>query len=349
MTDKEKAVSEVEEKQTNIEKDAELKGEFSSFADAAVIFNTLSDKDSEAQTEPSVGEESFLTLTDIYADDTEDAPSPIGEIIAEHERSEKIPSPDVIFKKAESDGEPIEEDADSSEPPSEDEHIAEGDEVSEESPEEEIYADEDGQYTLTTHEHEGTADLSEQPISEEAVESGKYDPKKPRKADHRFELVELFVFTLAAVLLVTTFFFKHTVVDGISMENTLSHGDHLIISDLFYTPKRGDIIVCEDYTTAIRKPIVKRVIAVAGDTIKITESGEVYVNGELITEDYVYIDGFFAYEPIEREVLPGEIFVMGDHRNHSTDSRHIGNISTDAVLGKVLIRIYPFADFGVVH
>ncbi len=216
---------------------------------------------------------------------------------------------------------------------------------SEESYESDENLDGDGQYTLG--ELELQSEISDKYFAEE--EMPEYDPKKPRRIDGRFDLVELFVFTLLAVMIVTTFFFRHTVVDGASMQNTLQEGEHLIISDLFYTPKRGDIIVCEDYTTDIHKPIVKRVIAVAGDHIVVKESGEVFVNGSLLEEDYVFIDGMGMKYDINQIVGEGEIFVMGDHRNVSQDSRAIGTISTDSVLGKVILRFYPFDKFGTVN
>ncbi len=184
---------------------------------------------------------------------------------------------------------------------------------------------------------------------EEEKEQEPYNPEKPRRIDTRFDFIELFVFTLAIVMLITSFIFRHSIVEGPSMENTLFEGEHLIISDLFYTPEYGDIIVCQDYTTNIKTPIVKRVIALGGDRVKITKAGDIYINGELLLEGYVYIDDRgFEYKAIELTVPEGEIFVMGDHRNESTDSRdpHVGTISVDAVLGKVLLRIYPLDRFG---
>jgi signal peptidase I len=210
--------------------------------------------------------------------------------------------------------------------------------------------EDDGQYTFE--------DLAPHSDASDKIYEKKdnYDPKKPRKIDGRFDIVELFVFTLLAVMIVTSFFFRHSIVKGESMENTLHDGEHLIISDFLYTPERGDIIVCEDHTAEVSTPIVKRVIAIGGDRIKITADGEVYVNGELIDEsDYVYIDAYakphYRYTPLEMTVPKGELFVMGDHRNNSTDSRDLiklGTISEDAVLGKVLLRFYPISKFGTV-
>ena len=188
----------------------------------------------------------------------------------------------------------------------------------------------------------------EDEVSEEAPEDKEYDPDAPRKIDTRFDFIELVVFTLAIVMFITSFVFRHSIVVGASMENTLYEGERLIISDLFYTPDYNDIIVFEDFSTDIRKPIVKRVIALENDTVKITED-TVYVNGEPILEGYVFIDEKnYEYEPLEIQVPPGKLFVMGDHRNESTDSRDFGCISEDSVLGVVLVRFYPIDRFGKV-
>lgn len=187
-----------------------------------------------------------------------------------------------------------------------------------------------------------------------------------------FDFVELFVFTLVAVLIITTFFVRQSVVEGNSMLGTLHDGDNLLISDFLYEPKPGDIVVCEDYSTKLKKPIIKRVIATSGQTVRITPHA-VIVNGRTLDEPYVYTDvlGYkydvsiphavfrenaeeysLKYEPgyyYEIVVPEGEIFVLGDHRNDSTDSRILGTIDTDTVLGRVLIRFYPFDKFGTVN
>lgn len=200
----------------------------------------------------------------------------------------------------------------------------------------------------------------------------RYDPENPRRVDYIFDFIELFIFTLVAVLLATTFFVRHSVVEGESMLATLNDGDTVIISNLFYTAERGDIIVVEDYTTILDKPIVKRVIGIGGDHIRVREEG-IYVNGKLLDEPYVYTDlpGYtynvyptdslvsamkdnktFSFQfgvSYEFVVPEGELFVLGDHRNNSTDSRAIGTVRCDAVLGRVLFRIFPFDVFGEVE
>ena len=191
---------------------------------------------------------------------------------------------------------------------------------------------------VATHGTDGnTEPLPCEPTSTERV----------RAAQSVFDFVELLVLTLAAVLLITSFLFRHSVVDGASMESTLRDGDHLIISSAFYEPRIGDIIVFEDYTTKHKKPLVKRIIATAGQTVTVLSDTEVLVDGELITggfTDGVSTEYSYPMEPVT--VSEGCVFVMGDHRNNSTDSRRFGEISVDSILGKVLLRVYPLRDFG---
>ena len=184
----------------------------------------------------------------------------------------------------------------------------------------------------------------------------KYDPEKPRAIDWIFDFAEMMVFVLLTVFILTSFVFKHARVEGDSMNNTLQSSDHLIISDLFYTPKRGDIIVFDGSNKFSESHvIVKRIIGLPGDTveIKLTDKGEIiaYVNGKPLDgeEDYAYhskIGAATLCKPVT--VGEGEVFVMGDNRYNSLDSRLIGTINMDAILGKVLFRIYPFSSFGKV-
>ena len=216
-------------------------------------------------------------------------------------------------------------------------------------------------------------DESVKPISQDKPKAD--DAKKERPIDSRFDFLELFVFTMVAVLILTTFVFRHSIVDGGSMEKTLFDGEHLIISDFFYTPKRGDVIVFQDYSKAeyskdLTVPLVKRIIAIGGDTIRVYRDGRVYVNDmqtPLDESEYVYsrlnvwhIESFygreipnFTFYPshkfpdyIECTVPEGEVFVMGDHRDASTDSRVFGTVKESAILGRVLFRFYPFEVFG---
>ena len=215
-------------------------------------------------------------------------------------------------------------------------------EYSEEEPE--IYSlnffeSEEEESENTHHEEEEEPEEKEEP----------YDPKKPRRIDTRFDFVELFVFTLVFVLFITSFIFRHSVVVGGSMENTLFEGERLLISDLFYTPEYGDIIVFQDTETGIKGAVVKRIIGLPGDVIEVYENGSIYRNGVLLIEEYIFIDGKNPQDNSVFTVGEGEYFVMGDHRNNSEDSRSFGTIKEDSILGRVLFRFYPFERFGKVE
>jgi signal peptidase I len=166
-----------------------------------------------------------------------------------------------------------------------------------------------------------------------------------------FTSVELLAVAAAAVLLFFTFVARITVVEGGSMENTLAGGDKLIVSDIFYTPERGDIVIIQSPTVNGGEAIVKRVIAVGGDTVAIKHDG-VYVNGERLSETdgslgYTAEDcTYLAKAPIK--VKEGHVYVLGDHRSVSYDSRSFGTVDERAVIGKVLLRVSPFSSFGTV-
>lgn len=125
----------------------------------------------------------------------------------------------------------------------------------------------------------------------------------------------------------------------------------MIVSDLGYTPERGDVIVVNKETFSIG-PIVKRVIAVGGDTVDINfATGEVFVNGEVLDEPYINEPTYTA-EGMEfpLTVPEGQLFLLGDNRNGSSDSRdpRIGLVDERYVIGHVLAVIFPFSSFGVV-
>lgn len=204
-------------------------------------------------------------------------------------------------------------------------------------------------------------EIEEEPAAEskeqerhESRDAEKYDEKAPRRVDARFDFVELFTTMMVVIMLLSAFVFRHSVVDGGSMEETLYDREHLIISNLFYEPKQYDIIVCEDYSTGLKKPIIKRVIATEGQTVRVESMDVVYVDGELVDTSFIFIDGeeelaVSMKYPIECVVPEGEVFVMGDHRNNSLDSRLLGTIDEDTILGKVVLRFYPFDRFGKVE
>ena len=227
------------------------------------------------------------------------------------------------------------------------------------------------QFSIITEDN-GDAQFFVEDSEDEKITNYTEKQKEPQKEKSRlidtvFDFLELFIFTLVAVLVFTTFFFRHSVVEGDSMMNTLQDGETLIISNLFYKPSQFDVIVFEDYGTGLDRALVKRVIATEGQRVRVCREG-IYVDGEFLQEDYVYTDTInytystvpsreikllpdFYYRPgqyYEFTVPEGELFVLGDHRDASQDSIDFGTINESSVLGKVIVRIYPFAKFGAI-
>lgn len=180
---------------------------------------------------------------------------------------------------------------------------------------------------------------------------------KPEKegfdlADELIEWAESFVFAIFVIILVFTFIFRIVQVDGPSMEDTLHDGDRLILTHFNYTPQRGDVVVLN--SRGLNETIIKRVIAVEGDTISIDfVNGIVTLNGEELKEDYIKEPTYFQEgRAIENLTIgKGQVFVMGDNRNHSTDSRAeiVGVIDNEDILGKAIFRLYPTSDIGKVE
>lgn len=147
--------------------------------------------------------------------------------------------------------------------------------------------------------------------------------------------------TVIVVYLISCVIFNIVIVSGSSMEPTLENGEIFIASHLFINPEKGDIVVCnpENYG----KQIVKRVIGTGGDTILIEGgSGNVYVNGELLTEEYIKEPIYMPSDAtFEVTVDEGFVFVMGDNRNHSADSRikEIGQIPLESIQGEYLFTL----------
>lgn len=170
------------------------------------------------------------------------------------------------------------------------------------------------------------------------------------------DMAESVLISATAVLLIFTFLFRIVAVNGGSMNNTLMNGDKLIITHLFYKPEVGDIVVfANDSPILVDKHLIKRVIALPGQTVDIDEaSGNVLVNGKYIDEPYV--NGLtYPLSPYDYPVTVPEgcIFVMGDNRfhdgkNHSTDSRDdlVGFVDIDTIVGKVIFRFLPFSELG---
>lgn len=182
-----------------------------------------------------------------------------------------------------------------------------------------------------------------------------------------YEWLETFCVALCVVVIFFTFVCRFVTVDGHSMDNTLSHMDRLVVSDLFYTAKHGDIVVVHDINEkAFNGPIIKRVIALEGETVDIDpESWTVTVtdkdgNTRIVDEPYVNKVDAPMELPEPSYVYPhavsfphtvdeGCVFVMGDNRNYSADSRYVGDIDKRMIIGKAYLRLFPFNKIGFLN
>lgn len=201
-------------------------------------------------------------------------------------------------------------------------------------------------------------------INQEAVEEiPSAAPGKQSAISNLIDYVEIFVIAICAVILLFTMLVRTCTVDGDSMNKTLLDQERLLISDAFYTPERQDIIVFHNNdgtaTGINNKPLVKRVIGVSGDTVTIDNIAHTVTitdkngNTQVLNEDYVFLDPTRVdpFYGVQEYVVPeGKLFVMGDNRRSSLDSRYstIGFVDERSVLGKVYFRISPISEFGFV-
>lgn len=189
----------------------------------------------------------------------------------------------------------------------------------------------------------------EEPEEEEAALSG----ADAFKVDLYFWLQAL-VMALVGLILIFTFVGRIIGVDGESMMPTLHDRDMLLLQSIGYSPEQGDVVVLSTKNFRNGAPIVKRIIAVGGQTVDIDyETNTVYVDGVALDEPYILetmraLPESFATHV---EVPEGSIFVMGDNRNNSTDSRspELGVVDQRCVLGKALFILLPFQDAGAIE
>ena len=167
-----------------------------------------------------------------------------------------------------------------------------------------------------------------------------------------FEWMDSIITAIVVVILFLTFVFRMVTVSGESMMNTLFDGDKLIISNLFYKPTNGDVVVIS-HGKELYEPLVKRVIAVGGQKVDINfETGDVMIDGNLIDEPYIKEKTSRKGDVEFPLTVPQEQYlVLGDNRNNSLDSKYsiVGLIDRDDIFGKARLIIYPFDRFGIIH
>ena len=175
--------------------------------------------------------------------------------------------------------------------------------------------------------------------------------KKTVRGRDLYDWVQSLVGSVLVVVAIFTFGIRMLGVDGHSMLNTLQHGDRLLVlNSMFYHDYRyGDIVILRKDGVFDNDPIVKRVIAVGGQTVDIDfNAGIVYVDGEALKEDYVREPTYTAEGTEFPLTVPeGSIFVMGDNRNGSSDSRdyRLGTVDTRYVIGKAAFLLFPGVDY----
>ena len=192
----------------------------------------------------------------------------------------------------------------------------------------------------------------------EAIDEEKITPAKKEV----FEWLDVVISAIIVVVITFTFVFRVATIDGDSMQNTLHEGEKVIITNMFYEPKVNDIVVISRNAENMvgedsedKLPIIKRVIAVEGQTVDIDfNKGVVYVDGEAIDDSYAKTPTNLSYnDGVKFPVKVPEncVFVLGDNRNDSLDSRSAkigknGMVDERYILGKTILRIYPFDKVG---
>lgn len=202
-----------------------------------------------------------------------------------------------------------------------------------------------------SEEFESNFPPQEEIVPEDAAPDG--EERKPGR--ELFEWLQMIMGCVLVAVVLFNCFARLTRVDGDSMNNTLENGELMLVWSLGYTPKQGDIVVLNKTTADFlgNRAIVKRVIATGGQTVDIDyNTGTVYVDGEPLDEPYIREEMYLPYvstmQQTHWEVPEGSIFVMGDNRNASTDSRddRLGTIDEDYVLGKVVLGLWPLSRVG---
>lgn len=189
-------------------------------------------------------------------------------------------------------------------------------------------------------------------LDEDDVENKKASKGKTILKEILLDSLYLLV-VLILTLLIVTFVGQRTVVDGQSMEPTLHNQDNLIVDKITYRfsdPKRFDIIVFP-FEYEKNTFYIKRIIGLPGEKVRIDEFGKIYINGELLQENYgaeIILDPGVAY--MELSLNDNQYFVLGDNRNHSSDSRNpaVGLIERNSIVGRAWLRIFPFSSWGFV-
>ena len=188
---------------------------------------------------------------------------------------------------------------------------------------------------------------------DDAPDPGEPDDDVATQRSRAFlDWVVVIAIALLVAFLVRGFVLAHFVVDGSSMDSTLESGDRVFVNKMSYRlhdPNRGDVVVLHQISGASERDLIKRVIGLPGESVRGDESCTVFVDERPLVEPYldpnVVVPGSCdAFGP--ERVGDEEVFVMGDNRQFSFDSRRFGNISFDALVGRAFVIIWPLSHFG---
>ena len=203
-------------------------------------------------------------------------------------------------------------------------------------------------------------EMEKEEQKQEVFEEREKETTGRKKKEKKSMPIALQLVLLVVMVVVLRNVMGTVLVKGSSMEPNFNHGDLVFINKLSTSvgsPDYGDVVICKLEEGSGYENIIKRVIGLPGDEIDIVENEDdedvydLYVNGEYIKEDFLgepmMTDGNIEY-PFE--VPENSYFVMGDNRNESLDSRResVGAIHKDDLMGKVVLRLYPFSDFGLI-
>lgn len=201
-----------------------------------------------------------------------------------------------------------------------------------------------------------TTEVTE-PVHTGTPESGTVQPEKKKKSETK-EWIKAIVVALLLVVVIRWFLFEPFQIDGPSMQPNFHTSERVIVNKILYdirTPQPGEVVVLK--VPSQNRDFIKRVIAVAGDTVKV-EGDKVTVNGKEISEPYIqaavdsahaqgndYNINNFPTENFPDGTVPaGHVFVMGDNRSNSQDSRMIGYIPLEDIIGRADVIFWPFSD-----
>ena len=202
-------------------------------------------------------------------------------------------------------------------------------------------------------------EIREETPAEPAENMEETAPKKEKRpaGAELFEWLQMVMVCVLGAVMAFNLVVRMSVVDGQSMDPTLEHGELMLVWSLGYSPKQGDIVIINKTTANFlhEQAIVKRVIALGGQTVDIDYGeGVVYVDGKALKEDYILEEMFLPNNPYMQnthfEVPEGEVFVLGDNRNGSTDSRdeRLGSIDEGYILGRAVAAVWPIDKLGLI-